>query len=415
MRPAVVALVFAALSGWWPATASEAGAVTTIRAVTAQQAVSGEPQYGCIVCHAEKRRAYLQGVHSERHIRCNDCHGGDPDALEIETAHTGDFVAEFNRLAAVEICVRCHSDPDQMRQYGLPADQLAELRTSRHGQLLDEGHQDAPACSDCHDPHMTRAVVDARSNVNPFNIVGTCARCHVDQALMAPYGLPTDQVAEFTQSRHWTALTEDHNVAAPTCIGCHGSHAALPPGQGEIANVCGRCHAEIRHELDSGPHGAASRAGVLNGCIACHENHSTVRLPSDQLANTCAGCHGAESAESSQGIELQDMILRAESDVEHIEHAIETLTEAGRSTVDARFGLQTAITQYRRMVHLTHGLSVEALEDPGRQIGSITSAIENRAEVAEEERWEHKLLLIPVWFFALAIAFLAGFKLRRMA
>jgi hypothetical protein len=33
--------------------------------------------------------------------------------------------------------------------------------------------------------------------------------------------------------------------------------------------------------------------------------------------------------------------------------------------------------------------------------------------VAAEQRWEHKLLLIPVWFLALAIVVLAWFRLSE--
>ena len=94
------------------------------------------------------------------------------------------------------MCSSCHGDPDQMRQYGLPADQIAELRTSRHGQLLLDDHNfDAPTCSDCHDPHTTLHADDARSGVHPLNISTTCAVCHDDPDLMAPYGIPTGQVA----------------------------------------------------------------------------------------------------------------------------------------------------------------------------------------------------------------------------
>ncbi|NIR46818.1 MAG: hypothetical protein GWN99_20615, partial [Gemmatimonadetes bacterium] len=42
--------------------------------------------YGCVICHADKRRAFLQGTHSERGIRCHDCHGGDPRAVEQPAA-----------------------------------------------------------------------------------------------------------------------------------------------------------------------------------------------------------------------------------------------------------------------------------------------------------------------------------------
>ncbi len=33
--------------------------------------------------------------------------------------------------------------------------------------------------------------------------------------------------------------------------------------------------------------------------------------------------------------------------------------------------------------------------------------------MSAEERWEHKLLLVPVWFFALGIVLMAGLGLRR--
>jgi len=40
--------------------------------------------------------------------------------------------------------------------------------------------------------------------------------------------------------------------------------------------------------------------------------------------------------------------------------------------------------------------------------------IRGKAEVSAEEKWEHKLFLIPIWFFALGIVFLAGYRLRRL-
>jgi hypothetical protein len=34
--------------------------------------------------------------------------------------------------------------------------------------------------------------------------------------------------------------------------------------------------------------------------------------------------------------------------------------------------------------------------------------------VSGEERWEHKLVLVPVWFLALSAIAFAGFKLRDL-
>jgi predicted CXXCH cytochrome family protein len=78
---------------------------------------------------------------------------------------------------------------------------------------------------------------------------------------MAPYGIPTGQLADFRQSAHGIALLEHENFTAPSCVGCHGSHSALPPRVLQIANVCGRCHVLVRQEFEAGPHDAAAREG----------------------------------------------------------------------------------------------------------------------------------------------------------
>ena len=202
--------------------------------------------YGCIICHADKRRAFQQGVHADRGIQCEACHGGDPSAIEIAPAHRGRFLGSPTKFEILDLCSSCHGDPNQMRQFGLSADQLAEFRTSRHGELLI-GHRntDAPTCTDCHDAHLIRPVEDVRSNSHPLNIPAMCAKCHEDEELMGGYGEPTDQFDQYRAGAHGRAVFEDRNFAAPTCIGCHGSHAALPPSVQQVTDVCGRCHVTV--------------------------------------------------------------------------------------------------------------------------------------------------------------------------
>jgi len=373
-----------------------------------------ETSYGCLVCHAEKRRAFVEGVHSEWGIRCHDCHGGNPVALEVEPAHAGEYVGAPDKLQTVAVCSKCHSDPDQMRQYGLPADQFTELRTSRHGQLLEVGNQDAPTCSDCHDPHTTLPSTDARSATFPTNIPETCGRCHTDAAMMEPYGLAIDQLEEFRRSTHGRAIYEDGNFAAPSCIGCHGSHAALPPGVGEIANVCGRCHIDVRQSMASGPHGGSAETGnVLLGCTACHTNHGTETVDSELIAETCTRCHAEGDRATMIGEQIEEMAVQAEHHMESAREAIRELGEAGRQTSDAGFLYRSALTEFRQIASVQHGLDMEQLTDLELKVSSITKSIEASAEVAAEERWEHRLLLIPLWFFALSVAVLAHFRLRR--
>ena len=375
---------------------------------------AGMSSYGCLVCHADKRRVFVQGVHSDWGIRCHDCHGGDPTSLEIEPAHRGRFVGQPTKLEVVEICSKCHADPDQMRQYGLPADQLAELRTSRHGQLLEAGNQDAPTCSDCHDPHRTLPSSDARSAVFPTNIPATCDRCHSDPEMMGRYGLDTHQFEEFAASAHGRALYGDGNFAAPSCIGCHGSHAALPPDVGEIANVCGKCHQEVRHALSSGPHGPGDEPGSSAlGCTACHTNHATERIASEEISETCTDCHGSDESAAHVGQQIEEGVIRAEAQMESAREAISELRRAGHRTADARFRYRSALTEFNQIAQVQHSLDLETLTDLELDVSSITRSIESAAEVAAEHKWEHRLILIPLWFFALSMAALAYFRFRK--
>lgn len=370
--------------------------------------------YGCLVCHADKRRVFVLGVHSEWGIRCHDCHGGDPTSLEIEPAHRGEFVGVPDKLQVVEICSRCHSDPDQMRQYGLPADQLSELRTSRHGQLLEAGNQDAPTCSDCHDPHTTLPSSDARSATFPTNIPATCGRCHSDAGMMDPYGLAVNQFDEFHTSAHGRAIYEEGNFAAPSCIGCHGSHAALPPDVSEIANVCGKCHVNVRQALAAGPHGPSAGTGsAFLGCTECHTNHATERVESEAIAETCIRCHDSADPAVQVGEEIEAGVMRAEAQMESAREAILELGRAGHRTSDARFRYRSALTEFNQIGRVQHSLDLEALTDLELEVSSTTKGIEAAAEVAAEHQWEHRLMLLPLWFFALSIAALAYFRLRK--
>jgi len=370
--------------------------------------------YGCLICHAEKRRTFTMGIHSEHGIRCHDCHGGNPASFERATAHAGRFLGDPDKLETVQLCSSCHADADQMRQYGLPAGQLAEFRTSRHGRLLlDRGDQNAPTCTDCHDAHTILPPEDARSNVHPTNIPATCARCHEDAEMMGTYGIPVNQFEQYRESAHGKAVFERANLAAPTCTGCHGSHAALPPGVTEIVNVCEKCHVLVGRAFRRGPHHRATREGAMPGCLGCHSNHGTEGVPPDEIAALCANCHEPESRAQTVGVELQEGVVRSLQELAASERAIEEMAEGGHQVSDERFRYQTALTSYREMGHVHHSLDTEVLEDLGRRVRSDTELIRATAETAAERRWERKLILAPVWFLTLSAIVFAWFKLRE--
>lgn len=377
--------------------------------------VQSDSTYGCLICHADKRRAFRMGVHSERGIRCHDCHGGNPAAVQIQAAHRGRFLGHPSKLQTIQLCSSCHSDANRMRQYGLHTDQLAEFRTSRHGQLLlVRGDMNAPTCSDCHDAHTILPPDDARSSVHPTNIPETCARCHQDRQLMARYGLPTDQYVEYRESAHGVEVFEEGNFAAPTCTGCHGSHAALPPGVTEVVNVCDRCHVLIGRALSQGPHGTPATSGEFPGCLACHSNHGTERVSPDGIAVVCTECHEPGSRAALVGVDIEQETVQAAADLSAAERAIEELRLSGRQVSNEIFRLESAVTSYRRMAVVQHSFDVAELEDLSRQVRSNTELIRATAEVNSERRWERKLLLVPVWFLALSVLVLVWFKFRDL-
>lgn len=400
MRPRVIlgALALAASAGVLPASAA------------VQDSTAAE--YGCLACHADKRAAFDQGVHSERGIRCHDCHGGDPRARALPRAHQAGFTGSPGKVATVALCGSCHSDPNQMRQYGLPTGIVAEFRTSRHGLLLlGNRNEDAPTCTSCHDAHTILRPDDARSTVYPTNITKTCAPCHENKQLMGKYGLPTDQVRQFENSAHGLAL-QDQNFAAPTCLGCHGSHSALPPKVTEIASVCSRCHVGVGLAFQRGPHGPAAQRGQIAGCLACHGNHDTERVPPDQITATCIKCHAAGTEALQLGERLQADVRQASEDLEAAGQAIEAVSRAGLQTVDLQFRYQTARTAYLQITEVQHDLNLERLEDLTRSVRSISRDLRGAAEATSEHKWEHRLWLVPIWFLALAWVSMSALVLR---
>ncbi len=369
----------------------------------------------CLACHAAQREAATVGVHSQNGVRCVDCHGGNPDIAALPAAHQGHFLGSPNKVETAELCGSCHSDPNKMRAYGLPTGELSQFRTSRHGQLLfGKGDNDAPTCTDCHGTHIIYPPYDARSKVYPTNIPGTCAHCHSDTKLMAKYHLRTDQLDQFRNSAHGVALFQQQNFAAPTCISCHGAHSALPPTGGQIASVCGQCHNLVDQAFQSGPHGLASKAGDLHGCLGCHSNHGTERVPAEKIAATCDKCHAANSNVHQMGVNLQRSVVQAQQDIASASRAIDQLSAAGAQVGYYRFRYQSALTYYRQIAQAQHSLDLAKVDQLARRVRSVSIDLTNAADTKQENRWEHKLVLIPVWFLSLSAIVLAWLALRAI-
>jgi len=369
----------------------------------------------CLVCHAEQREAATVGVHSENGVRCVECHGGDASARALPAAHGKGFTGKLSKIAVAQLCGSCHSDPNKMRGYGLATGQLAEFRTSRHGQLLfGKNDGDAPTCTNCHGTHIIYPPYDARSPVYATNIPTTCARCHADEKLMQKYDLPTDQFEQYRNSAHGKTLFEKQDFAAPTCVSCHGAHSALPPKRTEVASVCGTCHQLVAQAFNAGPHGPAARSGRIQGCLGCHRNHGTQRIANDSIAAMCDKCHATDTRLHQMGVDLQRRMTQATSDLRSAASAVDRLAKAGQRMGDARFRYQSTLSDYLQIAQVQHGLDPDKLETLEGRVSAGSIELDRMAAASDDTRFEHKLLLLPVWFLSLSAVALAGLTLRAL-
>jgi hypothetical protein len=323
----------------------------------------------CLECHAEiesspndPSQKIRHDVHFQRGLSCADCHGGDPEAADMDEAKdpAKGFIGKPAKKDIPQFCARCHADPDAMRRYNpnLPTDQYAKYLSSRHGIRNLENDPNTAVCIDCHGVHGILSKTDSRSPVFPTNIPGTCAVCHSDEKVMGPAGLPVTQHWEYSQGVHGQALLFKGDRGAPHCASCHGSHEAAKPKTIAVGNICAQCHALSRDLFAKSPHKAAHEKMGLPECEVCHGNHR-IEKPTDEMLGTgpkavCIECHkpgskGFDTAkEMREGLDtLNTRWMEAKAKVAEADYL-------GMDVGEAEFALSEArsrLTQARAYVH----------------------------------------------------------------
>ena len=184
---------------------------------------------------------------------------------------------------AEESCATCHPD----------------VRTQYSGSI----HAKEFGCTSCHGGDPALVSVEAHSVAKGYrgkperkDIPALCATCHADPNRMKPYGLSTDQYAQYQTSRHGQLLAQgDPRVAV--CTDCHGTHGILAPeeptspvARRNIPATCGHCHADpmlmAKYQLPADQVDKFRHS--VHGIALFDEEHP--------LAPTCATCHGAHGA-----------------------------------------------------------------------------------------------------------------------
>jgi len=345
----------------------------------------------CLICHSEIKVDYIESAHAAFRVTCVDCHGGDPEALEVSLAHGPGYRGTPPRAEIPKLCASCHADPLLMKPYGLRIDQYAEYQTSEHGKLLARGDTKVAVCTDCHSAHRILPAWEPRSTVHPDNIPSTCARCHSDEELMRPYGIPTDQTEDFRSGAHGIALLEQGNMKAPNCATCHGTHGAAPPGVEEVSKVCGICHINERLYFNSSPHKKAMDERRFKECASCHGNHDIEVIDAGKLFDTtCLNCHSGDSKAFTEGQKIKTLLLGAR---EALREAEEVLEQAKSLALDVEAYSSRMIEARAYLIQalpVVHSLSVAQVEELTRRTRSIAADIRSEAyslQTAIRIRW----------------------------
>lgn len=145
----------------------------------AQRAMPAPVKNACVDCHSSPNflvqnkklydyyKAWQLSVHKQENVTCVDCHGGNPQASDKESAHGGNLMSASNPASPISYqnvpttCARCH------------AEEYRNFQQSEHYKHLKSGpdEKQGPTCVTCH----------GSVNISVLN-VGTvreaCERCH---------------------------------------------------------------------------------------------------------------------------------------------------------------------------------------------------------------------------------------------
>jgi hypothetical protein len=352
----------------------------------------------CIACHeelggndAQITADWAESVHADRGVGCVSCHGGDPTQADAEASMSPEagYLGPLPKESIPGLCGSCHTRVDLMRPFDLPTDQLDQYWQSFHGQALLEGDSNVATCFDCHDGHRVLKTDDPASEVYPSNEPAMCARCHADEALMAPYNIPTNQYALYQDSVHGIALLDNQNLRAPTCSTCHGKHGAAPPGYQEVANVCGQCHSATQDYYMEGAHRMGMTGEAAPRCVTCHGRYDVQPATRDLFVGTqdrhCGSCHPPESEIGGQVDQMHTVLTEADEAYEQAEATIEQAIERRLIMAEQEELLQQARTPLIESRALQHTVILEDVEAKAEESLELSQKAQTSAEEALRE------------------------------
>ena len=263
----------------------------------------------CLACHQEEGKTLTLGseelpvtinptqfglsVHSEEGVACVDCHANisdypHPDVKEKSTR-------AFS-LAYSETCKDCHED------------QYSKTHDSVHQTAMDAGNENAPICSDCHNPHTQTRLIGQESGLLTISarrdVPATCAKCH------------TETYDTYKNSVHGSALANG-NTDVPTCTDCHGVHNISDPTTASFRNntpaLCSDCHdnPEIMDKYGISTQVTETYVADFHGTtVTLFEKEFPGQETNKAVCTDCHGVHDIARVDNPEtGIALRENLL----------------------------------------------------------------------------------------------------------
>ena len=262
----------------------------------------------CVTCHNDEQFVnFSKSVHGmirgpgKTPLACADCH--TEHTIRNLSAESPEAREQF----VLETCAKCH------------ADENARFMASDHGAAVAARVKGAPTCIDCHGEHNVMSPKEKTAQTNRKNIAAMCLKCHVDNPdVRARMGPSAAFISSYENSVHAHAM-QNGNMAAATCIDCHGSHdmrkgnnPASSVARRNIASTCGKCHGDILAQYRGSIHGQSFAQGVEASatCTDCHGEHN-ILSPSNTASpvsarnvavQVCSRCHESLRLTSKYGL-----------------------------------------------------------------------------------------------------------------
>jgi hypothetical protein len=391
-------------------------ALATFAVVLVPSPLEARQQSSCERCHTDVAQTEAGRSHARAGIGCTACHGGDATqaAREAAEAPQAGFKGALHGAAVVTLCGECHANVVEMNPYGLRTDQLAQYRTSQHGQALEKGIEDVATCASCHGAHGILGPASSESPVHVANVPATCSACHADADLMARHGLDASIPDAYGKSVHAACLFEKGDLSAPVCTTCHGSHGAVPPGFRTVGSVCGKCHVRELELFETSPHAALVAEGDFAACETCHGNHAIGAAQPAIFEGMCSLCH----ADEEEPLGRRDRILGALRTTRELlastESRVHESEREGLVGEDDRLLLEQARTALEEAQVQQHALDPDMVDETTRKAQQDLQALSASLAGKQRDQWLRRLAVVPVVGFLLVMSLGFWVRYRRI-